>query len=181
MRKKVTLKKSLIIFLFVLNTSFAKEKVLSLPPLATIENKKQEVATSSKVKIFYFGFTKCLAICPFTLKKLATFLKKNHLDTKVDVIFLSLDVDRDTGASAYTYARKIGDNFYGYALDKNNIKAVTKEFNVFYNKQKLEGSEFDYTIDHSNYFYLVKNNSLLRVHRAVTIDSGLLKKIEGLL
>ena len=86
---------------------------------------------------------------------MTTFLKKEHLPDKVDIIFVNLDPERSSGAQTFEYAQHFGENVFGLSGTKAEIDQVTQFFNAYYKKVEMKGSEMNYTIDHSSYFYLI--------------------------
>lgn len=116
-----------------------------------------------KALIVFFGYTSCPDICPTTLRKYAS-LYRNLRDRdaeRVQVIFISVDPERDTPDKADTYAKWFNPNFIGLTGDNAQIADLAAQFGVIYAKQPVEGS-MGYVIDHSAGAYLVDPKGQLR-------------------
>lgn len=116
-------------------------------------NPVTEADFNGKPYLVYFGFTFCPDICPTTLYEVSTILKELGDDAdKLNVIFVSVDYERDTKEMLKDYTASFGPQFIGMTGDKEQINAAAKSFRVFYRKVPLNGS--DYTIDHTSVVYL---------------------------
>ena len=114
--------------------------------------------------IFFFGYTHCPDICPVTLgvvaqaKKMATRL--NHMFPQV--VFVSVDPDRDKVEMLADYVQYFDKDFVGVTGDAQMIKALTLQMSVVYMKVPVDngtaaGSLDDsvYNVDHSSALLLL--------------------------
>lgn len=108
------------------------------------------------VTVVFFGFTHCPDICPDTMGRLARAL--GHLDERdaerVQGLFISLDPDRDSGATAARYASVFGPSFRGGVADAEELSRVAADFGIYYEMVPL-GDDDNYTIDHSPYTFVL--------------------------
>lgn len=117
-----------------------------------------------KVAIVFFGYTQCPDVCPTTLSALQETLKllgKNA--DHVQVLFITLDPERDTAALLAQYVPSFNPSFLGLRGSATETEAVAKVFKVFYKKQ--EGTTpGNYSIDHSTGSYVYDPSGRLRLY-----------------
>jgi protein SCO1/2 len=102
-----------------------------------------------KVVTVFFGFTQCPDVCPTTLTEMAEVMKLlGDKADRVQVLFVTVDPERDTAALLAEYVPAFDSRFLGLYGDADATARVAKEFKVFY--QKVPGSTpGSYSIDHS--------------------------------
>lgn len=102
-----------------------------------------------KVVTVFFGFTHCPDVCPTslaTMKQALTLLGPDA--ARVQVLFITLDPERDTGELLAAYVPQFDPSFVGLRGDAAATAAAAKEYKIFY--QKVAGKTPDsYTLDHS--------------------------------
>lgn len=104
---------------------------------------------SGKVVLLFFGFTHCPDVCPstlFELKKLLASLTPAD-QTRVQVIFITLDPERDSPAQLQKYVQAFDPRFVALHTSLEKTAVVAKDFNIFYEKQAAENGQ--YTVDHT--------------------------------
>ena len=103
-----------------------------------------------KVVVVFFGFTHCPDVCPTTLAKLAEVSTRLGNDAdRMQVLFVTVDPERDTTEVLSRYVPAFGPHFLGLTGDAAAIARTAKEFKVVYQKQP--GATPDaYTVDHSS-------------------------------
>lgn len=108
----------------------------------------------SKVTILYFGYTHCPEVCPTTLADLAQAMRELGPDAqKVQVIFVTLDPERDTPEKLGQFVPSFDPSFLGLYGDAAATAEAAKAFGVKYQKHfEKNGS---YTLDHSDGTFLV--------------------------
>jgi protein SCO1/2 len=116
-----------------------------------------------KVVVVFFGYTQCPDACPTTMAELAQVKKLLGKDSpRVQVVFISVDPDRDTGPLLRNYMQSFGSDFIGLRGDATQVKAVAREFKVFY--EKVPGTKPDnYTIDHTAGTYVFDPQGRIRL------------------
>jgi protein SCO1/2 len=105
-----------------------------------------------KPSLVFFGFTHCPDVCPTTLAKLAQ-VKKTAALPGLQVLFVSVDPQRDTPATVGIYAHAFDPDFIGLTGDPKAIENMTAAFGVAAVRVDLPGG--DYTMDHSAAVFLV--------------------------
>jgi protein SCO1/2 len=102
-----------------------------------------------KVVTVFFGYTQCPDVCPTTLTEMAEVMRLlGDQADRVQVLFVTVDPERDTPALLAQYVPAFDSRFLGLYGDAAATEKVAREFKVFY--QKVPGSRPDaYTVDHS--------------------------------
>jgi protein SCO1/2 len=116
-----------------------------------------------KVVVVFFGYTQCPDVCPTTLTDMAEVKKRLGPDgDKLQVIFVTLDPDRDTPQVLSQYVPAFDPAFIGLYGTRDETAAVAKEFKVFY--QKVPGkTATSYTLDHTAGSYVFDREGRLRL------------------
>ncbi|MEI6180608.1 MAG: SCO family protein [Chloroflexales bacterium] len=109
-----------------------------------------------KVHVIFFGFTACPDICPTELANLAATMRALGADAQgIQVLFISLDPERDTTARLQQYVTAFNPNFKGLRGEKPILDPVVKAYGVSYERHDLPESALRYTIDHSGFTYVI--------------------------
>ena len=116
-----------------------------------------------RVVVLFFGYTHCPDVCPTTLAELALVMKQLGVDAKkVQVLFVTVDPERDTPQLLAQYVPSFDPGFVGLYGDLEATARTAKEFKVVY--QKVAGSSPDnYTMDHSAGTYVFDQAGRLRL------------------
>ena len=115
-----------------------------------------------KIVVTFFGFTQCPDVCPTTMTELAELRRRLGPDGhKVQGVFVSVDPERDTPEVLKGYLTAMDPSFVGLTGSPDEIKAVAKEFKVFY--QKVETPSGGYTIDHTAGSYIFDPQGQVRL------------------
>ena len=114
-----------------------------------------------KVVLMSFGFTHCAAVCPVTLATLAEAKKGlgNAADA-VQVIFVTVDPERDDAARMKTYMAAFDASFVGATGSPDALAAMRRSYGVTARKQAT--SDGGYVMDHSSSIYLIDRTGKLR-------------------
>jgi protein SCO1/2 len=116
-----------------------------------------------KAVVLTFGFTHCPDICPTTLADVAAALKKLGPDAaRVQVLFVSVDPERDTLDVLAKYVPAFDPGFLGLTGDAAATQRTAKEFKIFYEKRP-GGAAGAYTVDHSGQIYVLDAQGRLRL------------------
>jgi protein SCO1/2 len=116
-----------------------------------------------KVVVLFFGFTQCPDVCPTTMAEMAGVMKElGPQADQVQVLFATLDPERDTKELLAQYVPSFDKRFVGLYGTPQQIAATAKEFKVFY--QKVPGKTPDsYTIDHTAGSYVFDKQGKIRL------------------
>lgn len=118
-----------------------------------------------KVVVLFFGYTHCPDVCPTTMAELSQALQQlgPDADKRVQVIFVSVDPERDTPQILGQYVNAFNPTFIALRpADDAQLKQVTKDFRVYY--AKVPGKTPDgYTMDHTAASYVFDTTGKLRL------------------
>jgi protein SCO1/2 len=113
-----------------------------------------------KVVMLFFGFTQCPDVCPAAMMQAVEVLKLLGDDAgKVQVLFVSLDPERDTPEILRAYIQNFHPSFQALRGDVELTRTMAEAFKVFYRKAPFAGS---YTIEHTALVYLYDTQGQLR-------------------
>lgn len=114
-----------------------------------------------KYVLLFFGFTHCPDVCPTALTRAKEMRKLLGADAaKVQVIFVTVDPERDTAALMREYTAAFDPSFLGLRTDAEGTKRTAAEFKVFYEKVPTGSS---YTVNHSAMTYVFDDKGRLRL------------------
>ena len=116
-----------------------------------------------KAVAVFFGYTQCPDVCPTTMAALAEAMRKLGPDAdRVQVVFITVDPERDTADLLGKYVPAFDPRFVGLRGDAAATERTAREFKVIY--QKVPGNAPDrYTVDHSAGVFLYDPQGSLRV------------------
>jgi len=126
-----------------------------------------------KVVVLFFGFTQCPDICPTTLAEAAQAMQALGADAdRVQVLFVTLDPERDTAEILSRYVPAFDPRFLGLYGDLAATRAAAQEFKIFFEKRPGD-TPGSYTIDHSAQTYVLDTQGRLRLfvrHQRIASD-----------
>ena len=118
-----------------------------------------------KVVVMFFGYTQCPDVCPTTLTEMqqAMALLGPQSD-KVQVLFVTVDPERDTAEILKQYVPAFDPRFLGLRpADEAALEKVTKDFKIYY--KKVPGTKpGSYTMDHTAGSYAFDPEGRLRLY-----------------
>ena len=113
--------------------------------------------------LVFFGYTQCPDVCPTTMAEMAAVMQQlGKQSDDLQVVFITLDPERDTPQLLSKYVPAFDPRFLGLYGDAAATAKVAKEFKVFY--QKVPGKDPDnYTIDHTAGSYVFDRQGRIRL------------------
>ena len=137
-----------------------------------------------KVVTVFFGYTQCPDVCPTTLSEMAEVMQLlGDKADRVQVLFVSVDPERDTQPLLAEYVPAFDKRFIGLYGTPEATAKVAKEYRVFY--QKVTGANpGTYTVDHTAGSYVYDPQGRLRLfvkhaQGAKPLADDLLRLIDG--
>ena len=116
-----------------------------------------------KLVVLFFGYTYCPDVCPTTLVDMAAAMKSLGNDAgRVQVLFVTLDPERDTREVLAQYVAAFDPRFLGLYGDAAATQRAAKEFKIFYEKRS-GSTPSAYTVDHSGQSYVLDAQGKLRL------------------
>lgn len=117
-----------------------------------------------KLLVMFYGYTHCPDVCPTTMVEMQGVMELMGKDAdKVQVIFVTLDPDRDSLELLAQYVPSFDKRFLGMRPDSQEaLDKVTKDFKIFYSKVPGKSAN-SYTIDHTAGSYVFDTEGRLRL------------------
>ena len=113
-----------------------------------------------KVVLLTFGFTHCAAVCPTTLATLAQARGSlGDAADQVQVIFVTVDPERDSAAHMRNYLAAFDRGFIGATGTPEALAQVREAYGVTATR---EGAGTDYAMAHTSSIFLVDRAGKLR-------------------
>ncbi len=126
-------------------------------PFSMVDQNGRTVTDQSlrgKPYAIFFGYTRCPDVCPTALNRLAALRKRLGPDGgKFDILFVSVDRERDSAKDIGNYLTLFGTPMIGLSGTEAQLAQIVKVFHVYYEKVPVEGG--DYSIDHSASVFLM--------------------------
>ncbi len=108
-----------------------------------------------------FGFSNCGEVCPITLATLAGARKKLGTEAAyVQVVYVTVDPERDTAAQMKKYLASFDPTFIGGVGTRAEIDAAQKKYGI--SSSKNTNPDGSYTIGHSSSIYMIDRAGGLR-------------------
>ncbi|WP_342120042.1 SCO family protein [Pseudoduganella sp. OTU4001] len=116
-----------------------------------------------KVVVLEFGYTSCADVCPVSLALLKQAREKlGPLRDKLQVVFITVDPQRDTAPKLKAYLEQFDASFVGLTGSEEQLAAIRKAYGISATKKMVEGSKTEYTMGHSSYLYFIDPQGKLR-------------------
>lgn len=117
-----------------------------------------------KVVALFFGYTHCPDVCPTTMAEMNRAMKLlGSMAKDVQVVFVTLDPERDTVDVLNRYVPYFNPGFIGLRGDAGTTKKLAQDFKVFYARQAID-SKAGYLVDHSAGVYVFDRKGNLRLY-----------------
>ncbi|MBT9566908.1 MAG: SCO family protein [Thiobacillus sp.] len=116
-----------------------------------------------KVVAVFFGYIHCPDVCPTTLADFAAALKlMGPAASRVQVIFVTLDPQRDTPDLLGKFVPSFHPGFLGMYTSEAGLRQVASEYKVVYQKTSVKSAD-DYLLDHSAGTYIYDPQGRIRL------------------
>jgi protein SCO1/2 len=116
-----------------------------------------------KVVILEFGFTYCQEVCPVTLAKLVeVYQELGDAAKEVQLVFVTVDPDRDTPERLAEYLGAMHPAFLGATEAPAELEAMRKAYGVAAEKVISDNPRLGYQVNHSSFLYLIDREGMLR-------------------
>lgn len=116
-----------------------------------------------KVVILVFGFTNCPDICPTAMADMAKVVRKlGPQGGQVQVLFLTLDPDRDTPDALAKYLVSFDRRFLGLRGSQAEMARTARDFRVFFKNEPGPAPD-SYLVDHTTGSYVFDRKGKARL------------------
>lgn len=103
----------------------------------------------------FFGYTYCPDVCPDTLQSLAPVLERLPESPATQVVFVSVDPERDTPARMKQYVVHFHPRLLGVTGVEEEIERLTRALGAFHRRSERRGSDGAYLVDHTASLFLI--------------------------
>jgi protein SCO1/2 len=137
-----------------------------------------------KLMLVYFGYTFCPDVCPTELANMAAAydLLTPAERKQVQLVFITVDPERDTTQVLKDYVGNFGNDMVGLGGTAEQVKAAAKAYRVYYARSKETAGSSDYLMDHSGFVYLMGRDGRYRAHFRPQVEpQSIAEKIRSLL
>jgi protein SCO1/2 len=118
---------------------------------------------NGKAVVLFFGYTQCPDICPTNLTALQEALRRLGSEAeRVQVVFVTVDPERDTEAVLANYVPWFDPRFIGLRNDPQTTRRAARAFRVYYAQVKGE-TALNYSVDHTAESYAYDPQGRLRL------------------
>ena len=133
-------------------------------PHFTLTDDQKRVFTNANFAdhwtLMFFGFTYCKSICPTTLAELAQVFRMlpEHLaQTKVQVVFVTVDPEHDSPERLRSYLNSFSPSFIGVTGEATSLEKLRRQVGILVLARGPEPSSMDPgdSIDHSGTILLI--------------------------
>lgn len=139
---------------------------LSAPfELKDLEGQTRTLASyKGKVVAMFFGYTHCPDVCPTTLAEWAQVKQKlGSKGDKLQVLFVSVDPERDTPELLKQYVPKFDPSFDALTGTEDQLKPLLAGLKVYAAKVQQSDKPGDYLMDHSASSYVFDQTGAIRL------------------
>lgn len=138
-----------------LQTSFEYPAPQPLAPFSLTDQQGNMFTNANlqgKWSLFFIGYTSCPDVCPTTMGKLSSAYPKLAKEAELQVIFLSVDPQRDSRETLENYIQFFNPDFIAATGEHKQLFPLTRSLGFVY---AMVGSGDDYQVDHSASFALI--------------------------
>ena len=117
-----------------------------------------------KVVLVYFGYTWCPDICPLNLSYLTLALNSLGPEERerVEVLFISVDPERDTPERLHEYTAYFAPEILGLTGTPQQLASTAALYGAAYRRGEEGSSAMGYSVDHSAFTYLLDTTGRLK-------------------
>lgn len=126
--------------------------------------KLSDFTKENKIVLLFFGYTHCPDVCPMALETMAKVMKNLTPEEakRVQVLFISVDPERDTPEVLKGYVPYFNPTFIGLVGTQEELSKTAKEYKAYY--RKVEGeSASGYLVDHTATIYLITPDMKIKI------------------
>ena len=125
---------------------------------------------NGRLVLLFFGFTHCTEICPLTMANLTQmFSQLGENSKKVQVVFISVDPERDTPEITQQYASGYNSTFLGLSGSLADLQKVWSDYGIYRELGKPDANG-NYEVTHSDRVLLIDQNGSLRLSYASDVS-----------
>ena len=114
-----------------------------------------------KIVLLFFGYTSCPDVCPTTLAELNQALKQiGDKANSVQVVFVSVDPDRDTPERVQEYVSRFNPSFIGLSGTATELEKIWADYDIF---REIVQSDAGVIVNHTARTILIDEDVAMRL------------------
>ena len=114
-----------------------------------------------KIVLLFFGYTSCPDVCPTTLAELNQALKQiGDKANSVQVVFVSVDPDRDTPERVQEYVSRFNPSFIGLSGTAAELEKIWTDYDIF---REIVQSDAGVIVNHTARTILIDKDVAMRL------------------
>jgi protein SCO1/2 len=114
--------------------------------------------------LLFFGYTSCPDVCPTTLSELRAVDESLGTNaSKVKVVFVTVDPERDTPEVIQKYVSIFNPAFIGLSGSQDELEPIWKDYGVYREVDKSSSTATGYLVTHSARLYVIDSDGNLRL------------------
>ena len=162
----------LILALFLFQTPYqfkgsVIEQTYEAPEIVLVDSEGQTFdlkEQKGKIVLLFFGYAACPDVCPTSLSDLKKTMNYLEEDAEmVQVVFITIDPDRDTPENIQKYTSLFNPNFLGLSGSFEELEPIWQGYGVYRKIDEESRSESGYLVDHSSRTYLIDQEGNLKI------------------
>jgi protein SCO1 len=132
-----------------------------LPKFSLVQSQNRafsEQALRGLWSLLFVGYTHCPDVCPTTLSTLSEVVKTvgpPELRQRLQVVFLSVDPERDTPERLREYTTFFHPDFIGVTGERQQIDTLTNALGGVYHIAEHAEGDREYQVDHTSRIWLI--------------------------
>jgi len=116
------------------------------------------------IVLLFFGYTSCPDVCPTTLSDLKRVMEELGANAeRVQVIFVTVDPERDTPQKLQEYVSIFNPSFIGLSGSMQELEKVWGNYGVYREEAQFPNSATGYLVNHSARLYVIDQDGNLRL------------------
>ena len=112
--------------------------------------------------LVFFGYAHCPDVCPAALAKLKMLQSQGDDAKRAQVVFVSVDGERDTPVAVKEYLARLSPEFIGLTGEPDVVRTIAEGFRVAFFKDQPGADATTYDVEHSGQIYLIDGAGQLR-------------------
>jgi protein SCO1/2 len=140
-------------------------KVIVAPDFALIDQDARPFKLSElrgHPVVVFFGYTHCPDVCPTTLAHLAKAVHSPTTSADENVVFITVDPDRDSPGVLKRYVRLFDPQFIGLTGSLKSLEPVYAAYHVAHQAVPVNHSLNNYSIVHGTALYYVGRDGIMK-------------------
>ncbi|NOH04289.1 MAG: SCO family protein [Chloroflexi bacterium] len=144
----------------------ASARARNCPRQSGRRNLSPERTARQRIVLLFFGYTSCPDVCPTTLAEMKQVMDALRDDAQhVQVVFISVDPERDTPEKIQAYANHFHPSFIGLSGAEAELEPVWQAYSIFREVVQSD-SALGVIVNHTARTYLVDAQGNLRLSYA---------------